>query len=360
MFSSSIHSQYSSYSESHYSSRSNHRSDHVSREHHLPKELQSSKDLDQQPISTHEVEDSEAVSRASNFDVDALVNQIWDFASARIATAEAGGASESELDDMWKAAEKGVSQGFGEAKDILEDMGQLDEALGYKIDTAYGEIMDKLGDRSTAKEPNMAEVNLPKVQKAPDRLVEIQQYERQTFSLNLRTNEGDKIQIRSVVESSSSLEDSRFGNKSSTVWGNQQSSGFELIIKGDLNDQERSDLDTLLAEINDLAYEFYEGDYETAFNMAQELNIDGSSLKSMRLSMTEVEQKAASVYSEAAEKPTVLPKGLTSLREYADKLIAAQNKWASNFNSPDSFLESLSNHPKNHGSLEYVSKLLMS
>jgi len=320
--------------------------------------------LDQNPISTHrsdEVEDSSAVSRADNFNVDALVNQIWGFASARIAQAEADGASEEELDSLWQAAEKGVTQGFGEARDILDSMGELEDPLQLKIDSAFGQIMDKLDSRSL--DDNAQSQIPPQDPTQPtqnvNRAISVYQYERQTFSLNLTTEQGDEILIRSVSENESSVDDLRFGRLSSTTWGNRQESGFSLVIKGDLNEQEKSDLDALLADVNELAAEFYEGDYETAFNMASDLNINGTSLRSMDLSMKEVEQKGAAVYAQTGDRPAHLPKGLEPLKQYAEKLMAAQDKWSDRFNSPRDFLNTLSHHPSNAGGLMETAKLLM-
>lgn len=321
--------------------------------------------LDKNPISVNEAKaasEVEAPSKAINFDVDALVDQIWGFARQRITDAKANGASEQELDKMFAAAEKGVKQGFGEAKDILEGLGQLDEPLALKINSAFGQIMDRLDDQDLTVG---SKVTLPSPAQAKpiaapvDRQINMYQYERQTFSLNLTTNQGDQILIRSVAESESTLEDKRFGRESSTVWGSQQSSGFQLIIKGDLNEQEAADLDALLAQVNEVANEFYEGDYQKAFDMASELNINGSSLRSMDLSMKEVEAKGVGVYADVAEQPSRLPKGLQPLKEYADKLIANQDKWFERFNSRESFLSAVEHHPMNNGKLfDTLSSLL--
>ena len=335
-------------------------------------EQYSSKSLDQNPISVMRdenkptakpVEETAAPSRADNFDVDALVSTIWDFARGRIAQAAADGADEDKLDSLWNAAEKGVRQGFGEAKEVLESLGELGDALEMKIDSAFGKILDRIEDQdlnppsaSTVKES--APVEAPQ-KRAIDRAIKIDQYERQTFALNLTTQEGDKVLIRAINEEASSLDDQRFGQRSSTLWTTQQTSGYELIIQGDLNEKERSDLDALLADVNELAEEFYEGDYETAFEMATELSIDGTSLQTLDLSMKEVEQKSAAVYSEMAGQPAVLPKGLQPLRAYAEKLIAAQDNWQKAFEAPKAFIDALSNHPSNRGGLESVARNLL-
>lgn len=324
----------------------------------------------QKPQSTQSAEDTKNVesapksSRAEGFNVDALVDQIWSFASARIAKAESNGASDEELDGLWKAAESGVKQGFGEAKDILDDLGQLDEDLEMKINSAFGQLMDKLEARDLnpaekplqVSQPVMSEVSAPNKQ---NRSINLYQYERQTFALNITTAQGDKIQIRSVAEKSASIEDTNFGARSSTKWGMNEESGFSLFIKGDLNEQELADLDKLLAEVNDLADEFYNGDYQTAFEKASALNIDGTSLRTLDLSMKEVEQKGASVYAATQDEPVRLPKGLSPLKEYAERLLQAQEKWQERFQSSEGLLAAMKNHPLNGGDFLKTSQFLM-
>lgn len=331
-------------------------------------ESQSYTKFDQNPVSKNSQEiDScqceKGSSRADNFDVEALVKQIWGFASSRIAQAQADGASEEDLESLWSAAERGVQQGFGEARDVLESLGELDEALEMKIDSAYGQIMDRLSERSLEPaQPAQPVEESPvssKSEQPLNRFIKLEQYERQTFALNLTTAEGDEILIRAVSSQSSSAEDLRFGTLSSTRWSNAQSDEYQLIIKGDLNEQETADLDALLGEVNELAAEFYEGDFETAFQMASELSIDGTSLRSLDLSMKEVEVKGAGVYAETAGQPSSLPKGLQPLRAYTEKLIAAQERWAERFDAPREFINMLSNHPSNRGSLEATARHLM-
>ena len=328
-------------------------------------ESQSYSKVDQQPISTRGAQETEsskdAASKADNFDVDALVNQIWSFASARIAKAEADGASPDEVDNMRNAAKKGVIAGFGEAKDILEGLGELSDPLKLKIDSAFGQIIDKLDDRSIdlKKETSQMPVAVKSKPLSTNRGIQLYQYERETFALNLTTAQGDKIQIRAINEQESQADDLMFGRQSSTYWGTSSHQGYSLIIKGDLNAQETEDLDALLADVNALASEFYEGDYETAFMMAKELNIDGTSLRTMELNLQEVQQKGASVYSEMAGQTSTLPRGLEPLKAYAEKLMAAQEKWASKINSADDFLKTMSHHPLNHGPMAEAAKLMM-
>ena len=334
-------------------------------------ESQSYSKYEQNPIvsqanaQAEQAEESTDSARAEQFDVSGLVDQIWSFASHRIEDAMAEGASEEELESLWQAAEKGVTAGFSEAKDILDGLGELDDSLALKIDSAYGQLMDKLAERNVES----AAVTAPATTAPPapndsagsrvDRAISLYQYQRQTFALDLKTNEGDTIQIRAVNESAASAEDYRFGKLSSTSWSSAQSSGYELIVNGNLNEQEMADLDALLAEVNTLADEFYSGQLDKAFDLASELSIDGTSLMSLDLSLQEVETKGAAVYAQTAGARDRLPAGLVPLRNYADQLVAAQDLWQSRFDSAQGLLDSIVNHPRDNGSLTRFAEQLI-
>jgi len=327
-----------------------------------------------QNTSSEEVKQSnssESIIRADSFDIDALVSQIWGFASNRIEQAKADGASSEELESLWQAAESGVKQGFSEAKDILSELGEDSEALTLKIDSAFGQIADRLAERDLNSSQALLTIKDSPAQVNPtvnnehssstnNRSIAVYQYEKQTFELSLTTQQGDKILITALSEQESELYDVKDGRFSSTQWGTRQDNGYSLVIEGDLNEQERADLDALLAQVNELAYEFYEGDYQTAFNMASDLNINGTSLQSMDLSLKEIEQKGVSAYSEMANEQVFLPKGLQPLKAYAEKLIAAQESWFEQFSSRESFVSALSNHPLNNQSFSNTIEMLIS
>lgn len=310
-----------------------------------------------------DVSDVDQSTRADNFDVDALVNRIWGFTSGRIESAERDGASQEKLDGLWEAAEQGVAQGFGEAKSILEDMGLLDDELALKIETSFQSLMGKLDARDLS--PSLP-VNAASVRSEVNSLgnsltanTSFAQYERQTFSLSLMTEQGDQIEIRSIAEQYLQAEDSQFGQQSQTQWQAGSASGFSLFIKGDLNAQERLDLDALLTQVNELATEFYKGDYQTAFEMASDLNIDGTSLRSLDLSLGSVEQSGASAYAAEQSNQSKLPQGLSLLKEYAEKLIEIQQEWAETFNAPSALLAAFENHPMNDGNLSQTATSLL-
>lgn len=288
-------------------------------------------------------------SAASKFNVDELVDNLWGFMRGRLSQAQASGASEAEMDKLWAAAEKGIKQGFGEARDVLESMGKLDDALGAKIDEAYGRLEDTLAKRDL--NASVSGDNQTEVARGANRTIGMYQYQQRTFSLDVTTAEGDKVTIFVDRRSESTAEQSSGDGWSALSWGKVESGQFDLSIEGDLNDQEKADLTALLQEVGDLADEFYDGDLGVAFQQAQALSIDGTSLASMDLSMRSVEAKGVAAYQQAGGSGQSLPRGLEPLREYARDLVDAQQRWMDSMNSERGLVEALSNHPRNDGQL---------
>ncbi|MCH8532686.1 MAG: DUF5610 domain-containing protein [Saccharospirillum sp.] len=299
-------------------------------------------------------ETTKAPDSASKFDVDALVNNLWGFMKGRIAEAQANGASEKELDKLWQAAEKGLKQGFGEAKDILKSMGKLSEPLGNKIDQAYGRLTDAL----EARDLNAMAESRDAKETVAGRKIDLYQYQERTFSLDLKTREGDTVTIK-VMNSQEASASQRSGEGwSSLQWGRTDMAGFNVLIEGDLNEQERADIEALLGQVNELANDFYSGNYDVAWEKAQALNIEGTSLLSMDLNLRSVEAKGVGVY-EQVSGDKALPKGLSPLAQYAKDLVEAQKDWQQRFDSSTGLLKALENHPLNKGQLGNMARALL-
>lgn len=297
-------------------------------------------------------------SAAANFNVDELVDDLWGFMRGRLSQAQANGASEAEMEKLWSAAERGIKQGFGEARDMLQSMGKLDEALGNKIDQAYGRLEDALAARDL--NADVSGSGETQVEGGANRRISLYQYEQRSFSLDVTTAEGDRVTIQVDKRTEAGAEQTSGDGWSALSWGKLETGMFDLSIEGDLNDQEKADLTALLKEVGDLADEFYDGDLGVAFKQAQALSIEGSSLASMDLNMRSVEARGVGAYQQAAgDSGQSLPRGLEPLRQYARELVDAQQRWMDKLNSEQGLSEALANHPRNDGQLgNFVESLL--
>lgn len=295
------------------------------------------------------VVENRETSAADSFNVTALVDHLWEFAEHRIRQAEIDGASDAAIESLWADFEQGIRQGFGEAKEILAELDQLDDALTLKIDSAFGEILDRIPDNQTENLGSASRASLSEDYSGADgrplSLAQSSHYQRHSFSLNLTTEQGDEIMIRAVSEQVKTSEDAQFGQLASARWYDASANSYELLIKGELNEQERADLDVLLEQINELAVEFYQGDYATATEMAMALNISGTSLQTLDLNLQQIEQQAVASYATVSGDRVSLPQGLQPLRDYAANLVSAQQSWQSSFQQTVDFNALISQHP---------------
>lgn len=299
-------------------------------------------------------------SAAQSFDVNGLVDNLWGFMQGRLSEAKASGASEAEMEKMWQAAESGLKQGFSEAKGALEALGKLDEPLNEKIDQARNNLMETLEKRDVnAKAPVMEQADNPSGNGQVQRETSLYQYQERTFALDITTSEGDQITVRVQNSSEASARQSNSEGRSVTEWGRTDSNSFQLQIQGDLNDQERADLDQLLGEVDTLANEFYDGDLNVAWDQAKALDIDGTSLASMDLGMRSVEAKGAAAYQQQSGSSSQLPRGLAPLQQYARDMIDSQEQWRERLDSNQGLQNALENHPRNEGKLGQMAQQLL-
>ncbi|WP_428240950.1 DUF5610 domain-containing protein [Gynuella sp.] len=305
-------------------------------------------------------ETSETNSAQSIFDVDAVVKNVMSFVNARIAQES----DPEKRDQLVAQARSGVEQGFSEARDILKNYGKLDDAMAGNIDAAESHIYDALDQWSSNEDDissavgqqvtdavtgsdggrsNESRVTSSQYTSAYDEL----RANKQQLSLSLTTRDGDQVTIgySGLNAQYGSLSSSSSG--SSVSWSSVSGSQFYLDIQGDLDEEEMNAISSLLQDVDALASEFFDGDVETAFQMAQALEIDPSELSSMNLSLRETETYASRLYQDnSGEQSSTLPRGLEPLRNYAQHLVETAQKMQqqTSLHSAD-FLDLLNLHP---------------
>ncbi|AJQ95342.1 DUF5610 domain-containing protein [Gynuella sunshinyii] len=305
-------------------------------------------------------ETSETSSEQSIFDVDAVVKNVMNFVNARIAQES----DPEKRDQLIAQARSGVEQGFSDARDILKNYGKLDDATAGNIDAAESHIYDAL-DQLSSNEDDISSAVGQQVtdavtggnsQSENDRRVTSSQYtssydvlraNKQQLSLSLTTRDGDQVTIgysgMDALYGSLSASDSGH----SVSWSSISGSKFYLDIQGDLDEDEMNAISSLLQDVDALASEFFDGDIETAFQMAQSLEIDPSELSSMNLSLQETDTYASRLYQDnSGEQSSTLPRGLEPLRDYAQHLVETAQKMQqqTSLHSAD-FLDLLDLHP---------------
>ncbi len=281
------------------------------------------------------------------FDVDAVVTTVMEHVAKRIEQAAAKGASEDELASMMEAARSGVEKGFKQALDQIDAAGQLDDELTEKINSAEQGIYKGLDELQEALLTDKSVEDKPASMAS-----QVSQYEhsssrqKNSFAFELITQEGDKVTIQAMSQSSSMamsyMEQS--SDHSLSYYESQESSrsGYAFSVEGDLNEAEMTAIEDLMAQVNNLADEFYEGDLGTAFNMAMDLSSDKDQIAQFSLNLRQ-SQVSSYQYSKASqyEQPDALPQGLMQpLGHFAQGLQDAV-QFAQPFQYPQELVQSL-------------------
>jgi hypothetical protein len=106
-----------------------------------------------------------------------------------------------------------------------------------------------------------------------------------------------------------------------------QESTFSFSVKGELDEDELKAIGKLVADANELAEEFFNGDIETAFNQALELGFDEQELSSFALQLTKVENTAVIKAYETVSRfgsdnvDSDPAKAVKPVADYLDKLL---------------------------------------
>lgn len=316
------------------------------------------------------------------FDIDKVVDTVMQFVESRIVGARADGASDEELEGMFSAARKGVEQGFSEAREQIIALEKMNEPLADSIDTAENRIyqgVDKLEGRLLGPEPGITGSTLSPESVKTSRsenldsrteresgavgstgrddtpalkrfsYLEARREQSETFSFQLTTQDGDTVDISAFYNQSFSVESARIRGESGAAkyaaFDFRQSGGFDLVIQGSLDEDEKRAIADLLTQVDALATEFYQGDLQTAFQMAMELTSDPDEIAQFSLNLQQ-QQLSAIEYGTYRSGPRAyaqpaLPRGLSEpLAEFAQGVREAFND-AERFDRPAKLLEGL-------------------
>ena len=285
----------------------------------------------------------------SVFDVDAVIDTVMNHISKRIDNARDNGASDEDLQSMFDAARGGVEKGFSQAREQIDAINKLNEPLAEKINNAEEGIYKGIDDLSNQTfKPQDVEITPRKL----DSVEYVKAYERtqNNFEFELTTKEGDVVKISAMSDKESFQQALLAQVDGSEVYANyseeNNTSGFNLQVKGDLNESEMAAIEDLMAQVNKLAEEFYTGDLGTAFDMAMELTSDADQiaqfsldLKQNYMSKSEYGAVSGDALTNYAKPP--LPKGLAEpLADFAQGVKSAYEQ-ANQFQNPRSLLDNL-------------------
>ncbi len=306
---------------------------------------------------------------------------ILGFIANRLQSMAADGADPARLESAYNQAVAGFQKGLEEAKDILQGMQMMTDEVASGIAQTeklvtggLAELKQQLLGSSGASDKPAAEavVTSRKVVEAyreqstyvssgraqSGGSVEgvsnlrgaaaayADSYRRDdSVSLNLRTQDGDIVTLRfSSALASDSRSSSLIGGSSGGVFGasayernSSFSVSFSMSVQGNLDAGETDALNALLEDVSALSDEFFNGDFDKAFAMAMEFEMDATEFSAMSL---DISRSSSASMVEAYTGVSGGGSPVSGLNDMVDQLLAMLDK-ASNFADPKLLLTDL-------------------
>jgi hypothetical protein len=318
-------------------------------------------------------------SKESLFDFEEIAKNVLNFVGGAIKKAQGRGDDEGELNKLFEQATSGVLKGIKLAEQDLA--GFLNEDIASGISRSKSLIED--GIANLKREIfNPKSIDLDNTDQSVVNSITLFDEKLESRELSIRTKDGDTVNIifedlkqfelsqkqsqqnaqqenqdsktilpeqvksnnasTSVVETKSPVTDAiedvdvitkdadavKINTKSveQNVFFYQENS-FSYSVKGELDENELRAIGQLVADTNELAKVFFNGDIQTAFNQALELGFDEQELSSFALQLTKIENtqviKAYETVSrfDADSADSNPAKAVKPVADYLDKLL---------------------------------------
>ncbi|VAW63681.1 hypothetical protein MNBD_GAMMA10-139, partial [hydrothermal vent metagenome] len=235
-----------------------------------------------------------ADSGLSFFSPQAVADRITGFVGDSI---QRRAGSEIEKQSMLEQAKEGIEQGIGEARDILESLGQLSGEVEQQVDETESLIFQDLQALEQTLFQPQSQFRAGVVPGAASKgvsesgLLSSQFRQTSEAAIEIVTRDGDRVAVSysAFIQSASSQQfsSSTTGDASAFSFSSRQqtstSVAFQFSVAGDLDEEELDSINDLLKNMGDIAGQFFQGDVQAAFNSALELGFDSEQLKSFSL-----------------------------------------------------------------------------
>ncbi|GAA0440681.1 DUF5610 domain-containing protein [Aeromonas salmonicida] len=281
--------------------------------------LQFALEINGQRYQAPKAQEPEVVTPETLFDFQSVADNVLQFITGRLGAARADGKSDDDLTEMMEQARKGVDMGFGAAREQLGDWATENEDIKTGIDQSYKLIQDGLEEFEKEFFGKVSTTEMGAAEMAS----------RQQGYLEIQTKDGDKVVLRFndswQVKSENSESGSQFSLKSSQ--------SFSFSLEGDLSSDEMDSIGKLIKGIDDLAGNFFSGNFEDLLKKAGELKLDDSQLASYSLKLkqsvklSQTYQGASSLQDLLKPLADYLPK-LNQVQQQADTLLPESQQQA--------------------------------
>jgi hypothetical protein len=227
----------------------------------------------------------------NDFDFEKVAENVLSFVEKAIQKEKDAGASDEKLKSMLSDAKKGIRHGFKEAVDELKDTGQLTGDIKGGVKEARGLIREGLRDFEN-------ELFSPTVTTGLSSYKEANHYNlKQDANFSVTTEEGDEISISfnsDYVQQNVAILQQQGANSEFAVSdkiSNEMQFSFE--VNGHLNEDEQKAINELMSSLQGVSDLFFSGEFDQAFEQAQQVSMDTSQLAKFSMDLQRTETTAS-------------------------------------------------------------------
>ena len=274
-------------------------------------------------------------SLAGFFDFEEVARTVMEFVGGSILAAQANGASDDELKEMFEQGRAGANLGIDQAIGDLKDMAMLDDDLSLGIEKSrdlinqnISDLYEKIFPEETQSNSNVALEN----QNVRNASLDSELYisNSKNSDLSITTTDGDIVSISfSELQQYASKESYQYEEGSKGVAENYSMASseyhevnFSYSVEGELDDEEKAAIEALIKDVNSLQKDFFSGNVDQAFEKALELGFDNEQIANFSMDLQQTQTSYVSqTYTEVAEyDEKVLPSANKELRPLIDFL----------------------------------------
>lgn len=269
--------------------------------------LQFALEINGQGYQAPKAQEPEEITPETLFDFQSVADNVLQFVTGRLGAARADGKSDDDLTGMMEQARKGVDKGFGDARKQLGDWATDNEDIKTGIDQSYKLIQKGLDQFEKEFFGKVSSTDMGQAEMAS----------RQQGSLEIQTKDGDKV----VLRFNDSWQTKSQKDDSGSQFSLKSSQSFSFSLEGDLSSEEMDSIGKLVKGIDDLAGNFFSGNFEDLLKKAGDLQLDDSQLASYSLKL-----KQSVKLSQTYQGAHSLQEMLKPLADYLPKLGQVQQQ----------------------------------
>jgi hypothetical protein len=277
------------------------------------------------PFATQQV--AEPIIEKPGFDFELVADNVTSFIETAVNQARERGESDAFLEDMLQQARDGVEQGFGEARDELEELGMMNEEIDQGIDKSFDLIQERLnnfekqlfdpGEEYTSA--NQVEVSTyssrsvsgvdPADLRGATLVGQSASFQvENSAALELVTRDGDKVSISFAALQAGGISQAYASSGEAEAfradYSSEQGLNFSYSVEGDLSEDELNAIADFVNQVAGIADAFFGGNLDEAVNRANELGFDDSQIASFALDLQQTQTvSVTSVYQRVAGQP---------------------------------------------------------